>query len=142
MAKGRKTGGRKKGTPNKRQDLQGFRDSIFERVDPAQLVVKLLNAKVPNERLLIRVLEYCYGRPPVSTEGEITMPRVIDVSVMRSRTSEPRLPSEPCSPAATSSSPSANKEKPSSPEPRPVVQNSATYCPATPVRKRVFEVPT
>jgi hypothetical protein len=95
MAKGRKTGGRKKGTPNKRQDLQEFLDAIFERVDPVQLAVKLLKGKVPNERLLIRLLEYRYGRPPLLTGGETTMPKVIDVSGMRSR------PSEPYHPAAT-----------------------------------------
>ena len=98
MAKGKKTGGRKKGTPNKRQDLQEFLDAVFERVDPAELAVKLLKAKAPNERLLIRLLEYRYGRPPLATEGEITMPKVIDVSCMRTNPPSlrrpPRLSSE------------------------------------------------
>jgi hypothetical protein len=136
MAKGRKTGGRKKGTPNKRQELQEFIDDVFGRADPVQLATKLLRAKAPSERLLIRLLEYRFGRPPLSTEGQITMPKIIDVSVMRSRRSKPG----PFSSAATNPSPSVNKENPISPEPIPVVQNSPTCPPAIPlIRKRVFQ---
>jgi hypothetical protein len=143
MAKGRKTGGRKKGTPNKRQDLQEFLDDIFEQVDPAQLAVKRLKANDPNGRFLIRLLEYRYGRPPLSPEGELTMPRVIDVSIMRSRPSTPRPPSEPYPPTPTNLSPSVNETIPITPEPSPVVQNSPTSRPDIPlVRKRVYEAPT
>jgi hypothetical protein len=43
MAKGRKTGGRKKGTPNKlTRDVQEFVERIFEDVDPVEITVELL----------------------------------------------------------------------------------------------------
>jgi hypothetical protein len=143
MAKGRKTGGRKKGTPNKRQDLQEFLDAIFERVDLVQVAIKLLKGKAPSERILIRLLEYCYGRPPLGAEAEITMPKIINVSVMRRRPSRPRPPSEPYSSAATNPIPSSNKEHPFTSEPGPTVQDSLTRRPDIPlVRKRVFEAPT
>jgi hypothetical protein len=140
MAMGRKTGGRKKGTPNKRQDLQEFLDVVFARVDLAEVVVKLLKAKVPSEKVLIRLLEYRYGKPAVSTEGETTMPKIINVSVMRRQPSKPRPPSEPYSPTPTNSGPSVNRESPISPEPSPAVQDSPTRRPDVPlVRKRVFQ---
>jgi len=63
MSKGRKTGGRKKGTPNKRHDLQGFLDAVFEKLDPVEVAQKLLRSKTPSERLFIRLLEYRFGRP-------------------------------------------------------------------------------
>ena len=140
MAMGRKTGGRKKGTPNKRQDLQEFLDVVFARVDIAEVVVKLLKAKAPSEKVLIRLLEYRYGKPTVSTEGETTMPKIINVSVMRRQSSKPRPPSEPYSPTPTNSGPSVNRESPISPEPSPAVQDSPTRRPDVPlVRKRVFQ---
>ena len=68
MAKGRKTGGRKKGTRNKRQELQEFLDAIFDKVDPVELAEKLLTRKEPSEKVLIRLLEYRFGRPAQVSE--------------------------------------------------------------------------
>ena len=67
MAKGRKTGGRKKGTPNKlTRDVQEFVERIFEAVDPVEITVELLT-KCKSEKVqgmvLLRLLEYRYGRP-------------------------------------------------------------------------------
>jgi hypothetical protein len=81
MAKGRKTGGRKKGTPNKRLDLQEFLTAVFERVDPVKVAEKLLRAKGPSERVLIRLLEYRYGRPPQGAEGSDGGTAVLTVDV-------------------------------------------------------------
>jgi hypothetical protein len=84
MAKDKKTGGRKKGTPNKRQDLQEFLDAVFERADPLEVAEKLLRGKAPSERLFIRLLEYRFGRPSTLADEVNAVPKIIDVSGMRS----------------------------------------------------------
>jgi hypothetical protein len=67
MAKGVKTGGRKKGTPNKsRLDLQEMLDQVFAQVDPVQKLIRLLNKPMDagvEARVLLRLLEYRYGQP-------------------------------------------------------------------------------
>jgi hypothetical protein len=71
MAKGRKTGGRKKGTPNRlTRDVQAFVDAIFCKVDPIDKLETLLASE--SERVqagvLLRLLEYRYGKPKESVE--------------------------------------------------------------------------
>ena len=86
MAKGRKTGGRKKGTPNKlTRDVQEFVDAIFQAVDPVTVTVELLT-KCKSEKVqgmvLLRLLEYRYGRPMYelavngSLQGRLTLEQV------------------------------------------------------------------
>jgi len=82
MAKGKKQEIGKR-TPNKRPDLQEFLDAVFEKLDPVEVVQKLLRGR-PSERLLIRLLEYRFGRPSTLTDELNAMPKVIDVSCMRS----------------------------------------------------------
>jgi len=88
MAKGRKTGGRKKGTPNKlTRDVQEFVERIFEAVDPVEITVELLT-KCKSERVqgivLLRLLEYRYGRPKYELavdgrfEGKVTLAQVLE----------------------------------------------------------------
>ena len=70
MAKGTKTGGRKKGTPNKRLDLQAFLDSVEKQIDPVKLAKKFLSGKNPSEKVFLRFLEYRYGKPAQVITGE------------------------------------------------------------------------
>jgi hypothetical protein len=88
MAKGRKTGGRKKGTPNKlTRDVQEFVERIFEAVDPVEITVELLT-KCKSEKVqgmvLLRLLEYRYGRPRYELavdgrlEGRVTLAQVLE----------------------------------------------------------------
>jgi hypothetical protein len=81
MAKGRKTGGRKKGTPNKRRDLQEFLDSVEEQIDPVKLAKKFLGGKNPSEKIFLRLLEYRYGKPNFA-EHEDPAPISINVSAI------------------------------------------------------------
>ena len=88
MAKGRKTGGRKKGTPNKlTRDVQEFVERIFEAVDPVEITVALLT-KCKSEKVqgmvLLRLLEYRYGRPRYELavdgrlQGRLTLEQVLE----------------------------------------------------------------
>ena len=66
MAKGFKTGGRTKGTPNKRHELQELLDAVFSKVDPVEKLIALLNKPLDvgtEARVLLRLLEYRYGQP-------------------------------------------------------------------------------
>src|SRR5215831_12849158 len=84
MAHGRKTGGRKKGTPNKRLELQEFLDSVEEQIDPVKLARKFLSGKNPSEKVFLRLLEYRYGKPPQIVTGEDGGPGglTIDISAI------------------------------------------------------------
>ena len=78
--------GRKAGVPNKRKDLQEFLDAVASKVDLVAITVKFLNRKHPNERVLIRILEYMHGRPlqEIGGEGGGPIPvMVIDTAGMR-----------------------------------------------------------
>jgi hypothetical protein len=88
MAQGRKTGGRRKGTPNKlTRDVQEFVERIFEAVDPVEITVELLT-KCKSEKVqgreLLRLLEYRYGRPRYELavdgglEGRVTLEQVLE----------------------------------------------------------------
>jgi len=88
MAKGRKTGGRTKGTPKKlTRDVQEFVERIFEAVDPVEITVELLT-KCQSEKVqgmvLLRLLEYRYGRPRYDLtldgrlQGRITLEQVLE----------------------------------------------------------------
>jgi hypothetical protein len=67
--KGVRYGGRKKGTPNKRDGLEPFLRKVFKLADPVEVAEKLLNADTPDSKLLIRLLEYKFGRPPQEISG-------------------------------------------------------------------------
>lgn len=84
MANGKKTGGRKKGTPNKRHELQEFIDLVEEQIDPIKLAKKFLSGKNPSERVFLRFLEYRYGKPPQAIVGEDggPVPLKIDISAI------------------------------------------------------------
>lgn len=88
--KGRKkTGGRKKGTPNKflrREELEtflGLCQDGTDGVDLTALTKKFLSGKEPNERVFIRILEYCFGKPIMIVAGDEALPPVrIDISAI------------------------------------------------------------
>lgn len=73
MAKGKKTGGRKKGTPNvATRDVQTLLDKVFAKVDPVEKLVSLLNKPMDagvEARVLLRLLEYRYGQPVQQIQG-------------------------------------------------------------------------
>jgi len=83
MAKGRKTGGRKKGTPNKlTRDVQEFVETIFQAVDPIAVTVDLMTrckSEKVQEMVQLRLLEYRYGRPKqeVALHSSITLEDVL-----------------------------------------------------------------
>ena len=82
MAKGRKTGGRKKGTPNKlTRDVQAFVDMIFTKVDPIEKLETLLasGSERVQAGVLLRLLEYRYGKPKESMElsGSLSLREVV-----------------------------------------------------------------
>jgi hypothetical protein len=82
MAKGRKTGGRHKGTPNKlTRDVQAFVDRVFERIDPFDKIEDLLNAESADvqSRVLLRLFEYRYGKPKESLEvnGDVNLREIV-----------------------------------------------------------------
>ena len=71
MAKGKKTGGRTKGTPNKlTRDVQTFVDAIFRKVNPIEKLETLLASESDKVQagVLLRLLEYRYGKPKESVE--------------------------------------------------------------------------
>ena len=58
----RKTGGRKKGTPNKfkrRDALETFLSLAQDDIDLVALAKRFLSGKNPSERVYLRILEYC-----------------------------------------------------------------------------------
>ena len=75
--------GRPRGSRNKRLELQEFLDAVFENRDPVEMTRKLLGSKKPNEKLLIRLLEYRYGKPvqPLAPV-EDSPPIKIDISAI------------------------------------------------------------
>jgi hypothetical protein len=80
--------GRKTGVRNKRTDLQTFLTAVSSKVDLVAVTVRLLNSKRPNERVLIRILEYLHGRPAQELSGPDGGPipvQVIDTAGLRSR---------------------------------------------------------
>jgi hypothetical protein len=67
--KGVRYGGRQKGTPNKRHELQELLDAVFAKVDPIEKLCSLLNKPLDagtEARILLRLLEYRYGQPPAT----------------------------------------------------------------------------
>lgn len=69
---GRKTGGRQKGTPNKRHELKDLLDAVFAKVDPVAKIIELLNCpkdRGTEVRMLVRLLEYAYGQPRQEVTG-------------------------------------------------------------------------
>lgn len=85
--KGRKkTGGRKKGTPNKfkrREELEKFLDLAQDGIDLVALAKKFLSGKEPNERVYLGLLEYCFGKPIMIAAGDEALPPVrIDISAI------------------------------------------------------------
>lgn len=60
-------GGRQKGTPNKaHNDIQALIDQVFEKVNPVEKLVSLLNRPLDTAteaRVFLRLMEYRYGLP-------------------------------------------------------------------------------
>lgn len=78
--------GRKRGVPNKRLELKEFLDAVSSKVDLVAVTVKFLNRKHPNERVLLRILEYMHGRPLQEIGGEggrAIQVKLIDGRIMR-----------------------------------------------------------
>jgi hypothetical protein len=67
--KGVRYGGRQKGTPNRRKALDSFLKKVFKLADPVEIAEKLLKSDQPDSKLLIRLLEYKFGRPPQEITG-------------------------------------------------------------------------
>ncbi|SRR6266566_3317897 len=67
MAQGFKSGGRKKGTPNKSTEtVHQLLDQVFAKVNPVRKLISLLNKPLDagvEARVLLRLLEYRYGQP-------------------------------------------------------------------------------
>lgn len=88
MALGIKTGGRRKGTPNKAtRDVQEFVDRVFKQIDPLEKTAQLLEGESEKVQagVLLRLLEYRYGKPKESIElsGSIDFSEI--VAKMRER---------------------------------------------------------
>lgn len=74
MAKGVKTGGRQKGSKNRSAlEVKDLVDAIFKKIDPIEKAIKLLEfgSEKAQATILMRLLEYRYGKPiqPISGEG-------------------------------------------------------------------------
>ena len=72
MAKGKKTGGRQKGSRNRNvHEVKDLVDAIFKKVDPVEKAIKLLEfgSDKTQATVLVRLLEYRYGKPPQPIEG-------------------------------------------------------------------------
>lgn len=90
MAKGRKTGGRKAGTPNRTtQDVRDFVDQIFAKIDPAKKIAALLRKPLGeiSARVLMRLLEYRYGKPKEHVDVKVNVRHVVEG--MRKRSDAP-----------------------------------------------------
>jgi len=77
MAKGKKTGGRQKGSQNKTtKEIQGLVDAIFRKVNPAAKAIKLLEFGTDRTQatVLLRLLEYRYGKPKEKIDLEVSGP--------------------------------------------------------------------
>lgn len=86
MAAGFKTGGRKKGTPNKgTAEIRSFIQRVFERAmaDPQfelELVLKLVTLQI-DTRMLDTLLKYGYGVPTKQVDhthkGKVTLEQIV-----------------------------------------------------------------
>lgn len=66
-----KTGGRKKGTPNKiTRDVREFVERIFTQADPEKTALALLRSKNVQAKtgMFIRLLDHYYGKPKQGIE--------------------------------------------------------------------------
>jgi hypothetical protein len=93
MAKGIKTGGRKAGSRNKlTRDVQEFVDKVFRNIDPVDKLTVLLSSESEKVQagILLRLLEYRYGKPKESIElsGSVTYRDVL-MKVRAKRDGEP-----------------------------------------------------
>jgi hypothetical protein len=86
VAAGKKTGGRTKGTPNKRtEQVRTFLDRVFEQAFRSKALEKKLVKKIIalelDPRLLTLLLHYYAGRPAVAVdhtvEGTLTLAQII-----------------------------------------------------------------
>lgn len=72
MAKGKKTGGRKKGSRNRSvSEVKDLVDAIFKKVNPVEKAIKLLEfgSDKTQGTVLLRLLEYRYGKPEQPITG-------------------------------------------------------------------------
>ena len=75
MAKGKKTGGRQKGSKNRTStEVQDLVDAIFKKVNPVDKAIKLLEfgSDKTQGTVLLKLMEYRYGKPvqPLEHLGE------------------------------------------------------------------------
>lgn len=88
MAQGVKTGGRKKGTNNKlTRDVQAFVDKVFSEVNPIDKLTDLLASESDKVQagVMLRLLEYRYGKPKESIELSGTVNVTERIARMRQR---------------------------------------------------------
>lgn len=72
MAKGKKTGGRQKGSRNHNvAEVKDLVDAIFKKVDPVTKAIKLLEfgSDKTQGTVLLKLLEYRYGKPVQPLSG-------------------------------------------------------------------------
>lgn len=72
VPKGKRFGGRQKGTKNHgTADVKDLVDAIFKRVDPVEKAIKLLEFGTDKTQatVLMRLFEYRYGKPPQPITG-------------------------------------------------------------------------
>jgi len=91
MARGFKTGGgSRKGRRNKlTQDVQDFVDQIFKRIDPIEKIETLLASESEKVQagVMIRLLEYRYGKPKESLElsGTVSLAQIVEKARERAK---------------------------------------------------------
>lgn len=72
MAKGKKTGGRQKGSRNRSAaDVKDLVDAIFRKIDPVEKAIKLLEfgSDKTQATVLLQLLAYRYGKPSQEIKG-------------------------------------------------------------------------
>jgi len=76
MAKGVKTGGRRKGTLNKStQEVQAWIDEIFQEINPTEHAKKLIQSESDkvSAMVFLRLMEYRYGKPTEHLQADINV---------------------------------------------------------------------
>lgn len=87
MAKGKKTGGRAKGTPNR--DAAAFRDFLQDLIDSNRdNIINDLNSLPAKDRLMIleKFMAYCYPKPQaveIKGTAEISGPHIPSLIIER-----------------------------------------------------------
>ena len=81
MAKGRKTGGRKAGTPNKAtQDVQAITRALVEDAGYLEALRQRLREGTVNSTVEVMLWSYAFGRAGLESEGGTSLPATITVT--------------------------------------------------------------